>query len=578
MEQMKDVPYGISDFNQIINDNYYFVDKTRYLSLIEKSRVNLLFIRPRRFGKSLFLSMLSAYYDILQKDQFDDLFGNLWIGKHPTRDRNSYQILHFDFSKVGGAASLKELEESFNNYCNGVIDRFLDDYSAYYSEEVISAIRSVPTAKHRLTRIEGAAKSKRYPLYLIVDEYDNFTNVVLSEHEQDMFRQITHASGFYRDIFKVFKGMFYRIFLTGVSPITLDDLTSGFNIDWNISTTPRFNAMMGFSETDVREMFQYYKEAGALSGDVDALIEEMRPWYDNYCFSKKSLNEPRIFNCDMVLYYLSNWIDEGEAPNQMLDKNIRTDYSKLKMLARIDNDLSLSGQRMSVIEEITAQEEILVNLQTSFPAYKVTEIENYRSLLYYYGLLTISGARLDLLKMRIPNNSVREQYFGFMREYYQQTLKLNLGHLEELLSNMALRGEWQPLFDFIGQAYRDNTAVRDAIEGERNVQGFLKAYLSLTNYYLLMPELEMNYGFSDFVLLPNKTHFPDVAHSYLIEMKYAKAHATETEMEAQRTAGRAQLLQYREDRIAQRLAEGTQLHLILLQFKTWESLTCEEVW
>ncbi|MDR0894091.1 MAG: ATP-binding protein [Prevotellaceae bacterium] len=577
MDSIKNIPYGISDFKQIINKNYYFVDKTKYISLVEKSRPNLLFIRPRRFGKSLFLGVLSAYYDIMEKAHFDNLFGNSWIGNHPTEDRNSYQILRFDFSEVGGAASLEQLEANFNTYCGSIIDGFAEKYAEFYRSTFEERIKSEPTARGKLSILKDAARTREYPLYLIVDEYDNFTNIVLSEQGHDMFHKITHATGFYRDIFKIFKGMFYRIFLTGVSPVTLDDLTSGFNIDWNISTDPRFNAMMGFSEIDVREMFQYYKDAGALTGDVDVMIEEMRPWYDNYCFAKKALNEPRIFNCDMVLYYLSNRIDTGETPEQMLSKNARTDFGKLKMLVRIDKNLTLSGQRMSVIEEIAAREEITVDLQTSFPAEKITNIENYRSLLYYYGLLTISGVYRGQLKMRIPNNSVREQYFSFMLEYYQQQYAVDLSIISKLYGDMAYDGKWQPFFEFVGQAYMDNSAVRDAIEGERNVQGFLKAYLSLANYYLLMPELEMNYGFSDFVLLPNKTHYPDVAHSYLIEMKYAKAGATEAEMEVQRVAGRAQLLQYREDKIAQRLAEGTELHLLLLHFQTWKSTTCEEV-
>ncbi|MDR0895462.1 MAG: AAA family ATPase, partial [Prevotellaceae bacterium] len=333
MDTIKDIPYGISDFEQIIGDNYYFVDKSKYITLVEKSRPNLLMIRPRRFGKSLFVGMLSTYYDILQKDRFDEVFGNLWIGKHPTKNQGRFQVLRFDFSKVGGASSIGELKESFNTYCGGVVDKFANKYAAFYPPIFLEDIRNAPTAQGKLNLLDIYAKDERYPLYLILDEYDNFTNIVLGEHGHDKFHQITHATGFYRDVFKIFKGMFYRIFMTGVSPVTLDDLTSGFNIDWNISNSPRFNAMMGFSETDVREMFQYYKDAGALTGEVDAMIEEMRPWYDNYCFSKGALDEPRIFNCDMTLYYLNNRVEEGTAPEQMLSKNVRTDFSKLKMLA-----------------------------------------------------------------------------------------------------------------------------------------------------------------------------------------------------------------------------------------------------
>ncbi|MDR0894923.1 MAG: ATP-binding protein [Prevotellaceae bacterium] len=577
MDTIKKLPYGISDFKQVIGDNYYYVDKSRYLALVEDYPVNLLCIRPRRFGKSLFLGMLDAYYDIEQKPRFDKTFGNLWIGSHRTKEQGRYQVLRFDFSNVGGAGSLETLEENFNGYCCGIIDEFAEKYAAFYRPTFLGRIMKASTARDKLTILDAAAKNLEHPLYLIIDEYDNFTNIVLGEHGKDKFEQITHASGFYRDIFKIFKGMFYRIFLTGVSPVTLDDLTSGFNIDWNISTDPHFNAMLGFSETEVREMFQYYKEVGVLTTEPAALIEDMCPWYDNYCFSEDALDEPRVFNSDMVLYYLDSWVKYGKAPKEMLDKNVRTDFNKLKMLVRLDKDQTLSGQRLSVIEEITAHEEISVDLKTSFPSYQIMELENYRSQLYYFGVLTISGVYRGRLRMRIPNNSVRKQYFRFMLEYYQQRHAADLSVISRLYEAMVYDGAWRPFFEFIGETYQANGSVRDALEGERNVQGFLKAYLSLADYYLMKSELEMNYGYGDLALLPDKTHYPDVAHSYLIELKYAKAGATEAEMEAQRAAGRAQLLQYREDKVARRLAEGTQLHLLLLQFKTWESMFLEEI-
>ena len=296
----------------------------------------------------------------------------------------------------------------------------------------------------------------------------------------------------------------------GVSPVTLDDLSSGYNIDWNISTDSRFNAMMGFSETEVREMFRYYQENDALPGDIEAMIAEMKPWYDNYCFARMSLGDDRVFNCDMTLYYLRSQFDFHRSPEEMVDKNIRTDYSKLKMLARIDHDSAHEGSRMSTIEEIAAKGEILVNLHTSFPAERVADVDNFRSLLYYYGLLTMCGTRGDRLRMCIPNHCVREQYFGFLREYYQQAHPLDLSRLKDQIDDLAYDGVWKPFFESIACAYRENSSVRDGMEGERNLQGFLKAYLALASYYLVEPELEMNYGYCDFFLLPDKQRYPDI--------------------------------------------------------------------
>ena len=577
MSQVKGIPYGISDFKRLRNENFYYVDKTMYLPLIEKMPSYLFLIRPRRFGKSLFLSLMRTYYDILQKDNFEKYFGDLWIGSHPTDQRNRFQVLYFDFSKAGCSQPGTDMMTSFNDYCTIIINQFAHEYAPFYDADFKATVESIESAKAKLSYLEVKAQEKGYLLYLIIDEYDNFTNVILSEHGQKMFHDLTHASGFYREYFKQFKGMFNRIFLMGVSPITLDDLSSGYNIDWNISTDETFNAMMGFSESDVREMFCYYHQNNMLTGDIEAMITEMKPWYDNYCFARMSLKDDRIFNCDMTLYYLNCQIQKHRAPEEMVDKNIRTDYSKLKMLARIDHDSSQEGSRMSTIEEIAAKGEILVDLHTSFPAEKVTDIDNFRSLLYYYGLLTICGTRGDLLKMCIPNNCVREQYFGFLRDYYQKQSSIDLHYLNVMLTDLAYDGQWKPFFESIALAYRENSSVRDAMEGERNLQSFLKAYLALASYYLVEPELEMNYGYCDFFLLPDKKRYPDIGHSYILELKYAGRTTTDTELETQAEEGRRQLLQYSKDKIALQLAKDTTLHLILLQFRGWDLVKCEEI-
>lgn len=575
MNRVKRIPYGMSDFNRMRNENYYFVDKTMYLPLIEQMPDYLFLIRPRRFGKSVFLGMMRTYYDLLEKVNFDKYFGDLWIGSHPTDLRNRFQVLYFDFSKANlGTGSL---EENFNSYCNSQLTDFMHRYASFYKGQGIEKLLAGNQASEKLQWIEATAKRLGYPLYLIIDEYDNFTNVIFSEHGQKMFHDLTHASGFYREYFKQFKGMFDRIFMMGVSPVTLDDLSSGYNIDWNISTDETFNAMMGFDETEVRSMFTYYQQNGMLKGDIEAMIEEMKPWYNNYCFAKRSLKDERVFNCDMTLYYLNHWVQKGRAPEEMVDKNIRTDYKKLKMLARIDRDTTQNERRMSTIEEIAAKGEILVDLHTSFPAERVTDIDNFRSLLYYYGLLTMCGIRGDRIKMCIPNNCVREQYFGFLRDYYQQIHNLNLSYLKDLIDNLTFDGEWKPFFECIAQAYRENSAIRDAMEGERNLQGFLKAYLALATYYLMQPELEMNYGYCDFFLLPDKQRYPEIEHSYILELKYTPRTASDAELSTQAEEGRRQLRQYSADKVARRLAEGTELHLILLQFRGWEMVRCEEI-
>ena len=255
-----------------------------------------------------------------------------------------------------------------------------------------------------------------------------------------------HASGFYREAFKIYKGMFERIFMMGVSPVTLDDLTSGFNIGWSISTDPDFNMMLGFSETEVREMLQYYKEAGALEEDVEAMITEIKPWYDNYCFAPDSLEtDPKIFNCDMVLYYLNNYLKRGKAPEQMIDPNTRTDYNKMKRLIQLDR---LDGNRKGVIQDIAEKGFIITNLVTSFPAEQIARKEIFPSLLFYYGMLTITGTRGSRLILSIPNNNVRKQYYEYMLEEYQASRHLDLNDLLNAFDSMKSKNIF-PLIELI---------------------------------------------------------------------------------------------------------------------------------
>ena len=573
MEAIKGIPYGMSNFTDVIEQNRYYVDKTMYLPLLEDQANYLIFIRPRRFGKSLFLDMLRSYYDLARKDDFQKLFGELWIGKHPTPLQGKYQMLYLDFSKIGG--SIDELSQKFDAYSAVQLNGFLNRYREYYSDEFIESFRAADKALDKLHMLDDEARRLGYPLYLIIDEYDNFTNVVLNEQGNEIYHAITHASGFYRDAFKNYKGMFDRIFMTGVSPVTLDDLTSGFNIGWNISTSPFFNGMLGFSEEDVRAMLRYYQEARKLQGDVEDMIQEMKPWYDNYCFAKESLKrDPKMFNCDMVLYYLRNRIQLGKSPKQMIDPNTKTDYSKMKRLIQLDR---LDGNRKGVLRKITEEGKILTNLFPSFSADELTKPEIFPSLLFYYGMLTIIGTRGNLVVLGIPNNNVRKQYYEYLLEDYQKHEYINLVDVEILFNDMAFDGDWRPALDFIAHAYKDNSSVRSSIEGERNIQGFFTAYLSINAYYLTMPEVELNHGFCDMFLMPDLQRYPEVEHSYILELKYLPKDRFEAQSTEQWDAAVQQIHRYAEGEKVRQLCRGTRLHCIVMQFCGWELERMEEV-
>jgi hypothetical protein len=586
-QQVKLVPYGVADFATVIEQNLYYVDKTMFIPELEKQPRNLFFIRPRRFGKSIFLSMLYSYYDCTQSHKFQSLFGNLWIGQHPTPLQGMYQVLFLDFSQITG--NIDKLETKFNSYLSINLDAFVRQYSEYYQAEM-EEILAQEDFEEKMELIFKAAKAHQYHLYLIIDEYDNFTNVILNERGEKVYHAITHADGFYRDVFKKFKGNFERIFMMGVSPVTLDDVTSGFNIGWNISIKPEFDEMLGFSTTDVVEMFTYYKEHGSIpaDSDIDAIVNDMKPWYDNYCFAEDALKKKtRMFNCDMVLYYLRNYMDNGCSPRQMIDPNTRTDYGKMKKLLQFDK---LDGERKGIIRKIAEEEQIVTQFYESFSAYQIPKAEIFPSLLFYYGMLTIKGTRGSKLILGIPNNNVRKQYYGYLEEEYQAKAYVDVNQLTDYYYDMAYDGKWEEGLRFMADAYAKVSSVRDGIEAERNLQGFFMAYLNLNDYYITAPELELNHGYCDFFLLPDLTHYAS-QHSYILELKVlskkdfsaiVEGEVTEdgkpmTKAEKQWCEAVEQIHRYAEAPRVEALRQGTKLHLIIMQFEGWELKRMEEV-
>ena len=573
MATYRALPYGISDFRRIRRENYYLVDKSSFITKLEETASFLFLIRPRRFGKSLFLSMLRYYYDIAEKDNFQELFKGLWIAEHPTWNQGRFQVMHIDFSQIGG--TIDELTENFDGYMRMKFTNFARKYAAYYPKDYLDELNKYSSASDIMNYVHDSAKDQGCPLYLIVDEYDNFTNTVLNEKGENIYHAMTHASGFYRDVFKKFKGNYDRILMMGVSPVTLDDLTSGYNIATSITMDSRFNQMLGFSETEVREMIRYYQEAGVLQADEEQLITEMKPWYDGYCFSDEVIyTDPKMFNCDMVTYYLNSFIQNGRAPKEMIDRNTSMDYAKLNNLIKLDQ---LDGDRKGVLLEIAEKGSITGKVANSFPAAQLTDPEMFKSLLFYYGMLTFTDDYGIEQELGIPNNNVRKQYYEFLLREYQNLHPIDLSGLIRCYREAALNGNWRSMMDYILQAYHDTTSVRSLIEGERNLQGFMNAYLNLNTYYLTAPEVELNYGYCDFFLMPDLIRWPMVKHSYILELKYLSISDTEEKAEKQWAEAIKQIKQYGQGKKVQLLTSGTQLHLIVAQIQGYEKKRVEEI-
>ena len=581
---MKALPYGLSDFPRVMRKNYYYVDKTRFIELIERQPSYLFLIRPRRFGKSLFLAMLETYYSIDYADSFKEIFGELYIGKHPTEEHNRYMVLRFNFSEV--SSKLETVERSFSEYCCMVMKNFILKYERLLGSGVWEIVNPDETNPEQMLAAlkEYVSRTDCPRIYLLIDEYDNFTNTILSSYGQERYREKTHGDGLIRGFFNNVKAStsnagaaVERLFITGVSPITMDDVTSGFNIGTNISTLPQFNNIIGFSEDEVREMITYYKDEDALPEDitVDGLVEIMKPWYDNYCFSEDRLEE-RMFNSDMALYFLNSYLQLGKAPKMMVDNNIRTDYGKLRHLVQIDKTF---GANASVIQQIIAEGSITAQIATSFPAEKMTDTENFKSLLFYFGMLSIQGTDFGSAILGIPNLTVREQLYTYLVEAYREAkmFDLDLSSFSALVKEMALRGEWEPVFRFFARELERQSAIREFIDGEAHIKGFLLAYLGLTQGYVILPEHESSKGYTDFYMMPDLLHQSDIAYSYIVEVKYARRDASDADIALLKRDAAEQLRRYAADEKVLRTKGNTRLELITLVFKGWELVVLEKL-
>jgi len=571
-EKPKKLPYGVSDFERIKRENYYYVDKTGFLKEIESSPDYLFFIRPRRFGKSLWLSLMKQYYDIDNKAHFDELFKATSIYDNLTEARNKYLILSFNFSGVN--SDISEVENSFNNTIKIGCLKFIRKYTSYIKncDKKYKIIENIHKAseilKYLIDFVEGKEK-----IYLLIDEYDNFTNTIISSAGQEKYLAITHGEGFYRHFFNVIKlgttdGPISKLFITGVSPVTMDDVTSGFNIGRNITTLPAFNKMVGFTEEEVLEMISYYKKYNLIHEPADNMIKIMKHWYNNYLFSEDE--DTKMYNSNMVLYFISEYISRKKLPADLVDQNMKTDYKKLKYLILTDfqGRLKVNGN-FEKLKIILQEGEIRSNLTTSFPAERIIDPENFISLFYYLGLLTIKGTEFGMTVLSIPNETIKQLFYEYIREGYRDTdiFSIDLFKLSGLFTNMAYKGEWENLILYLSDEMSKQTSLRDYIEGEKSVQTFLRVYLNVSNYYITKSESEANRGFCDILLIPRIHSFPDIPYSYMFEIKYIKKKDfTKKLLKNKIEEAKEELDKYGQDEGIKKLTGSTELLKIILVF------------
>ena len=575
----KRIPYGMQNFEDVIKEDCYYVDKTPFIELVEESSMYFFFIRPRRFGKTLTLSMLENYYDINKKDKFEEIFGKLYIGQNPTPEHNTYLIIRLNFAEV--AAGLDDYKDGLDNHCRLVFNFFCDIYAHLLPAGIKEGLEKLTDAVSQLRFLCQKCQEVGKKIYLFIDEYDNFTNMILA-HEEHLvrYRNQTHGEGYLRQFFNTIKGAagntLGRVFVTGVSPVTMDDLTSGFNIGTNYSLSPDFNEMTGFTEEEVRKMLDYYGSVLPFNHTTDELIKVMKPWYDNYCFAEERYGETTMYNSMMVLYFVDNYIDyEYQITKKMVETNIRIDYDKMRMLIRHDKEFAHDA---SIIQQLVTQGFVIGTLNENFPAERINDPANFLSLLFYFGMVTIDGTYKGETKFIIPNEVVRDQMYTYLLDTYKENdLVYDRYSKGKLESKLAYHGEFKPYFEYIADCLKKYSSQRDKQKGEAFVHGFTLAMTSQNKFYRPISELDNDGGYADIFLSPLCDIYKDMVDSYIIELKYSKSQTTDEQVKKLFEEASAQISRYADSDTVREAVKTTKLHKLVVIYRGAEMVACEEI-
>ncbi len=532
---MKKLPYGISNYEEIIEDGYYYVDKTMYIEKLESiPEKRIMFLRPRKFGKTLFTSTLENYYDIKKVDKFEKLYGETYIGKNPTKLKNSYHILKFNFSGIDTTN-----EETTINGFKSKVASSIKFFTERYGIDFF--VNNEDEAENILDNLIKAfnLQKKGEKIYVIIDEYDHFANELLG-FNTNQFKSLVSKNGKVRKWYEILKegteSVIDRIFITGVAPITLDSLTSGFNIGLDITQDKDFNEMMGFTK---EELLKIMEEEEITKKEQEEIMPIMKENYDGYRFSIKG--EEKIYNSNMCLYFLNRYLRFEEVPTQLIDMNIASDYSKLgKML-----DLCKGEEREKVIEKTVSGEGIVSEITQKFnPAIEFTETDLI-SMLYYLGYLTIAGEVFEKPELKIPNRVMKEIYSEYFMQILNKTTELQITQSDynEILREIAIEGKIEKIIEML-EKYLKNLSNRDYIKfDEKYVKLIFFCIAMNLKIFRLKSEMEIQRKYPDILLIPK-----DQSKGYkgvMIEFKYLKKGEEEKLKEKQEEA-RRQIEEYGE--------------------------------
>ena len=519
------IPYGTSNFERLVTDNYHYVDRTSYIELLENlGERHVFMVRPRRFGKSLFISTLQYYYSIEHKAKFKELFGPYYIGQHPTPLANSYLVIQLSFSAIDTKTPETTYRDFLNNVKYGVrrmMSAHQDLFKKPVRDKVFDLNSPAEIIQHLFDTMDEYDINEK--IYILIDEYDHFANELLA-FDFANFKNIVSKNGFVRKFYEMLKegtlqGRIDRIFITGVTPITLDSLTSGFNIASKLTTAAELNEMFGFTEAEVLDILEGIEIPEA---DRAPMLKELAFWYNGYLFNWEG--KERVYNPDMVLYFAKKYIAAKKFPNKLLDTNIASDYRKVRNLFKLD---SKEGENIAIIKKLLSEGSTSAQLTEEYSFEKTWTKDDLISLLFYQGILTIKSEWLDRITFHIPNAVIRQLYFQYFQQITLEEANIQERGLDiwEKIEQLAVYNNIQPLMD-LTQDILAQLAIEDrAHYNELTYKAIFTALFYSTNIFKIFSELEVRKsatrkGRVDLLLLERQPF--EIPYQFVFELKYIR--------------------------------------------------------
>lgn len=515
-------PYGISNFQRLRTHGYLYLDRTMALSDLEQVGEQLLFLRPRRFGKSLLISTLRYYYDLKYAAQFEALFGDLFVGKNPTPEHNQYMVLQWDFSMVSPQGTIEQIKRSLFDHLNINIKSFSQQYAAYLNQSIdLYPDNAIASFESLLEAVSSSDKQ----LYLLIDEYDNFANEILMHNQGDKARYfaLLEGEGILKTLFKVIKagasqGNIGRVFITGVSPVVMSDMTSGYNVSKNISLNPQFNSLCGIAYSELAPLVQEVLKQCNQEDQLDNTLENMRQFYNGYCFS--TIKPIQVYNPILCFHYLQHYQQECTAPRNMLDGNLAMDAGRIRYIAQLDGGQTVIDRILDEQSEVT-----LDQLSDDFGIENVWRLKQDSryivSLMYYFGILTLGGVAFDgSIILKTPNLIVRGLYLERLKLNALPDIKTE-ENAHQLVKQFYTDANLQPLADFMEQQYFKVFSNRDyRWSNELTIKTAFASLLYNDLYYIMDSETALERRYTDLVMTVRPSMRQYRLKDFVFEFKY----------------------------------------------------------